>query len=173
MITYNRTSGFTRYFCDMQQPALTPQQALQKIRHYCAYQERCHSEVKEKLYGYGLHSGEVETIITQLIEDNYLNELRFAEQFAGGRFRMKQWGRVRIRYELKQRRVSEYCIKKGLQVIDADAYEHTLQQLAEQKWEQLRRERNVLVRRKKLQAYLLQKGYESDHIQAALKHLIP
>lgn len=157
----------------MQQPALTPQQALQKIRHYCAYQERCHSEVKEKLYGYGLRSNEVEAILTQLIEDDYLNEMRFAEQFAGGRFRMKQWGRVRIRYELKQRQVSDYCIKKGLQAIDAEAYERTLLRLAEQKLQELRRETNVFVKRKKLQAYLLQKGYETDSIREVLRSLLP
>ncbi|MFN4285803.1 MAG: regulatory protein RecX [Lacibacter sp.] len=157
----------------MQQPALTPQQALQKIKHYCAYQERCHSEVKEKLYGYGLNSREVEAIITQLIEEDYLNELRFAEQFAGGRFRLKQWGRVRIRYELKQRQVSDYCIKKGLQAIDADAYERTLQRLAEQKLNELRRETNMAVKRKKLQAYLLQKGYEPDNVREVLRRLLP
>lgn len=157
----------------MQQPTLTPQQALQKIRHYCAYQERCHSEVKEKLYGYGLRSNEVDAIISQLIEDDYLNELRFAEQFAGGRFRMKQWGRVRIRYELKQRQVSDYCIKKGLQAIDAEAYERTLLRLAEQKLQELRRETNVFVKRKKLQAYLLQKGYETDSIREVLRSLLP
>src|SRR4030081_1027510 len=93
---------------------LTKDQALQKARQYCAYQERCHKEVKDKLYGYGLHKKEVEESLSQLIEENYLNEERFAIQFAGGRFRMKQWGRVKIRYDLKQRQVSEYCIKKAL-----------------------------------------------------------
>src|ERR1700709_658618 len=90
---------------------LTREQALQKARHYCGYQERCHSEVKEKLYSLGLHKQQVEECLSQLIEENYLNEERFAQQFAGGKFRMKQWGRVKIKYELKQKQVSEYCIK--------------------------------------------------------------
>ena len=74
----------------MRQRIVNKDQALQKIRHFCAYQERCHAEVREKLYGYGLYKTEVETILTQLIEENYLNEERFAEQFAGGKFRIKQ-----------------------------------------------------------------------------------
>lgn len=69
----------------------TPQQALQKIKNYCAYQERSHQEVKDKLYSFGLYKNEVENILGELIADNYLNEERFARQFAGGKFRMKQW----------------------------------------------------------------------------------
>src|ERR1700709_2489168 len=93
---------------------LTREQAMQKARHYCAYQERSHYEVKQKLYSFGLHKIEVEESLSGLIEEDYLNEERFAIQFAGGHFRMKQWGRVKIRYELKQKQVSEYCIKKAL-----------------------------------------------------------
>jgi regulatory protein len=75
---------------------LTKEQALQKARHYCGYQERSHAEVKEKLYSFGLRRQEVEESLSQLIEEDYLNEERFAQQFAGGHFRMKQWGRVKI-----------------------------------------------------------------------------
>ncbi len=60
-----------------------PQQALQKLKHYCGYQERSHAEVKEKLYSFGLYKNDVETIISQLIEEDYLNEERFAKLFAG------------------------------------------------------------------------------------------
>src|ERR1700688_1600996 len=93
---------------------LTREQALQKARHYCAYQERCHSEVKEKLYSFGLGKKDVEESLSQLIEENYLNEERYAIQYAGGRFRLKHWGRVKIRYELRQKLVSEYCIGRAL-----------------------------------------------------------
>src|SRR5450432_470130 len=106
--------------------SLTKEQALQKARHFCAYQERCHNEVKEKLYSFGLWKKDVEETISLLIGDDYLNEERFAIQFAGGRFRMKQWGRVKIRYELKQRQLSEYCIKKALAAIDEEDYHKTL-----------------------------------------------
>src|SRR5690606_26754360 len=93
---------------------LTPEQALQKLKHYCAYQERSHSEVVEKLYSLGVWKREHDAIIASLIEEGYLNEERFAIAFAGGKFRMKKWGRTKIKYELKQRQVSEYSIKKAL-----------------------------------------------------------
>ena len=150
--------------------SLTKEQALQKARHYCAYQERCHSEVREKLYGFGLWTKDVDEAISLLIEDNYLNEERFAIQFAGGRFRMKHWGKVRIRYELKQRKVSEYCIKKALCAIDEEDYLRALEKLAAAKWESLAAEENGstgtnnFIRRGKLKEYLLRKGYETDFI---------
>jgi regulatory protein len=149
---------------------LSLEQALQKARHYCAYQERCHSEVKEKLYGFGLRKNDVEEALSRLIEDNYLNEERFAIQFAGGRFRMKQWGKVKIRYELKQKQVGEYCIKKALAAIGEDDYDHMLTKLVEDKWEALQDE-EPYVRRQKTQNYLVQKGYESDRIHAALAEI--
>ena len=102
----------------MYKQQLTKEQAHQKAKHYCAYQERCHSEVKEKLYGFGLRKLDVEELMSKLIEEDYLNEERFAVQFAGGRFRLKQWGRVKIKYELKQKQVSEYLIKKAMKTID-------------------------------------------------------
>ena len=61
------------------------EKALEKIKQYCAYQERCHSEVRNKLYGFGLNSEEIETIISTLIQENFLNEERFALAYAGGK----------------------------------------------------------------------------------------
>lgn len=139
----------------------TPLQALPKIKHYCAYQERCHAEVKEKLYSFGLYKGDVDILISQLIEENYLNEERFAIHYAGGKFRMKQWGRIKIKYSLKQKQVSEYCIKKALKEINEIDYLKTFHKLAEQKLETLKSEKNIFSKKKKLQDYLLQKGYES------------
>src|SRR5690242_21297330 len=88
------------------------EKALQKIKQYCAYQERCHAEVKDKLYGMGLHRQEVDDIMAELITENFLNEERFAKAFAGGKFRVKQWGRKKIIGALKQKQVSEYCIDR-------------------------------------------------------------
>src|SRR6187399_231885 len=138
---------------------LTPQQAFQKIKQYCAYQERCHSEVKEKLYGYGLYKNDVEDIIGKLIEENYLNEERFAILFAGGKFRIKQWGRLKIKYELKQKQVSEYCIKKALNSIDETAYLKTLDKLFELQLKRLKTEKNSYSKKKKLQDHLRMKGF--------------
>lgn len=117
----------------MLQKRPSPDRALQKIKHYCAYQERSHAEVKEKLYSFGLWKNDVEDIISQLILDDYLNEERFACMFARGKFRMKQWGRVKIKYELNQKGVSEYCIKKGLMEIPEVEYMNTLSKLTEEK----------------------------------------
>ena len=99
---------------DLIRKQLSKEQALQKLKHYCGYQDRSHSEVKEKLYSLGVWKKDHDEIMAALIEENYLNEERFALAFARGKFRMKKWGRVKIKYELKQRQVSEYTIKKAL-----------------------------------------------------------
>ena len=147
------------------QEQLTPQQALPKAQHYCAYQERCHSEVRDKLYGYGLTAPDVETIISQLITGNYLNEERFAIHYAGGHFRTKSWGRVKIKYELAKKKISVYCIKKALQQIGEDEYLKTLNRLADLKLKTLKGEKNLFIKKRKLQDHLLQKGFESDLVR--------
>ena len=146
---------------------LTKEQALQKLKHYCAYQERCHSEVKEKLYNLGVWKKDHDEIISTLIEENYLNEERFAMAFAGGKFRVKQWGRVKINYELKQKQVSEYCIKKALkQIADAD-YLKLLKELAEKKQASLKGEQ-YLIRKKKTMDYLMGRGFEAELVRGVL-----
>jgi regulatory protein len=147
--------------------------AFKKIKYYCAYQERAHAEVKQKLYGYGLYKSEVELLISQLIEENYLNEERFAIAFAGGKFRVRQWGKTKIKYELKLKQVSEYCIKKALKEISAEDYEKTLQKLTTEKLESLKGEKNIFIKRSKLQNYLVGKGYEFDVVGRIMKELFP
>ena len=136
------------------------EEALKKAKEYCAYQERCHSEVKEKLYSFGLHKNDVDELLSKLIEENYLNEERFAIQYAGGKFRIKQWGRIKIKYALKQKQVSEYCIKKALASIDESNYKKTIKKLADQKLKTLKGEKNIFIKKKKLQDHLIQKGFE-------------
>ncbi len=150
---------------------LTKDQAFQKIKYYCAYQERCHAEVKEKLYSYGLHRGDVDWLISQLIEENYLNEERFAIQFAGGKFRLKQWGKTKIIYALKQKRVSEWCINRALKDIDSESYENTVRKLAGEKWQSLRGEKNLFTKMAKTQAFLQQRGFETALIAAMISEL--
>jgi regulatory protein len=147
----------------------TPQQALLKIKQYCAYQERCHAEVKEKLYSFGLHKGEVDEIIAQLINENYLNEERFAIHYAGGKFRMNYWGRNKIKQALKQKQVSDYCIKKALQQINVNDYSKTFAKLAEQKLNTLKSEKNIFIKKRKLQDFLLMKGYESNLVSEEVR----
>jgi regulatory protein len=155
----------------MHKQYFSKEQALQKAKQYCAYQERCHREVKEKLYGFGLHKKDVDELISTLIEENYLNEERFAIQFAGGRFRIKHWGRVKIKYDLKLKQVSDYCIKKALRSIDETDYEKKLHQLYEQKLKTLRSEKNVFIKKRKLQDHLLQKGYETELVRKLIDAL--
>ena len=160
------------YFCGIMNPQqFTPLQALPKAKHYCAYQERCHSEVRDKLYGFGLNKTEVEQIIGTLIEENYLNEERFAIQFAGGHFRSKKWGRVKISHALKQKQVSPYCIKKALKQIDEDDYIKTLQQHFNAKLKTLKSEKNLFIKKRKLQDHLIQKGFETDLIRTLIAQM--
>ncbi|MGZ3838982.1 MAG: regulatory protein RecX [Flavisolibacter sp.] len=154
----------------MQRKILTTEQALQKLRQYCAYQERSHYEVQQKLYELGMRRADHDAILATLIEEDYLNEERFAMQYVGGKFRMKDWGRKKIYYALREKKVSEYSIKKALSQIDEEAYAAVLQELAEKKYESLAKE-TPLLRKRKTMDYLLQKGYESELVSAALKRL--
>ncbi|MFN0082492.1 MAG: regulatory protein RecX [Ferruginibacter sp.] len=148
-----------------------PEKAVGKIKHYCAYQERSHAEVKKKLYGFGLYKNEVELLMSQLIEENYLNEERFALAFAGGKFRIKHWGKTKIKIELKLRQVSDYSIKKALAQIDEDDYLKTLQKIAAEKLATLKSEKNIFTKKSKLQNYLVSKGFEFNLVAEILKGL--
>jgi regulatory protein len=139
---------------------LSKEQALQKARQYCAYQERCHTEVKEKLFGFGLYTNEVNECMAALIEENYLNEERFALAFAGGKFRINHWGKIKIRYALKQKQVSDYCIKKALMSIDEKDYLETLGKLYHEKLLALKDETVPFVQKRKIMESLLRKGFE-------------
>ena len=155
----------------MQLKRLTARQAMQSVQQYCSSQERCHSEVKDRLYSQGLSEDDVQEIISRLISENFLNEERFARAFARGKFRIKGWGKVKIRYELKTRRVNDHCIRKGLSEIDEDEYGKSLRKYFEQKWSSLASEKNIFTKKKKLLDYLSQKGYERDLIFDMLKHI--
>ena len=137
---------------------------------YCAYQERCHKEVEEKLRAYDLIPEAREMILLHLLEEGYLNEERFARSFARGRFRIKKWGRVRIERELKIRDISAYNIRQGLSEIDAGDYEQTLYDLAEKKFRETD-EKQPLKKRKKVADFLLRRGFESQKVYATLLDL--
>jgi regulatory protein len=154
----------------MQKKYLTKEQALQKLKQYCAYQERSHAEVQQKLWDLGVWKSEHDGIISTLIEEDYLNEERFAKAFVGGKFRMKEWGRKKIYYGLKEKKVSEYNIKRGMKEIDEDEYEKVLHRLAEKKYESLKSEQ-YLVRKKKTIDFLLQRGFEQELVSAVVNRI--
>jgi len=147
-------------------------EAKARIYRYCAYQERCHREVKNKLYELGLRTSEVDELMVTLIQDGFLNEERFAKAYAGGKFRMKHWGKIKIVQGLEQRGISAYCIKAGLKEIDPADYQQTLIQILTEKAEQLD-EKNLFVKRNKVALYAIQKGFEPDLVWPLLKELIP
>lgn len=155
----------------VQKIQLTKEQALQKAKTFCAYSERCHKDVKEKLFSLGLFSQQVNEIVATLIEENYLNEERYAQSFASGHFRQKQWGRVKIKQALVQKNVSAYCIKKAMETIDENEYRKTLQKLFYNKINLLKTEKNIFIKKSKLCNYLLQKGYEGSLINDLLSEL--
>jgi len=150
--------------------SLTKEQVLQKLRHYCAYQERCHSEVVDKLFSLGVKKSDHDALLAAMIEENYLNEERFALSYAGGKFRIRNWGRNRIKYELKKRQISDYCIRKALKEIDEESYHEVLARLAADKYADLKKEQ-WLVRRKKTQDFLVAKGFEQDLVREAVSRL--
>ena len=122
---------------------LTPSQARQKIKYYCAYQERSHREVKNKLYGFGLFKNDVEEILSELIK---------------------------IVYALKEKMVSAYNIKIAMKEIDEDEYEKTLLHLCRTKWNVLKHEQHI-VREVKTRNFLLQRGFEHPLIGNAIKEV--
>jgi regulatory protein len=147
---------------------LTPAEARLKIYRYCAYQERCHQEVRAKLFEYRLDRSDVDELITELITEGYLNEERFAKSFAGGKFRMKKWGRIKIEHELERKGLTPACIRAGLQEIDEGQYMETLRQLLSVK-SSLLDEENDFVRKDKIASYAIQKGYEAELVWKVLK----
>ncbi len=147
---------------------LTPQQASVKMMKYCAYQERSQHEVRQKLYEHGLYSSEVEEIISELIVEGFVSEERFAIAFSGGKFRIKAWGKIKIRHALQQHKISDYCMKKAMQAIDDTAYLESLKLILQSKWEKLRGKKDY--ERKNLTARFAQtKGYESELIWQMLR----
>lgn len=143
-----------------------------KIASYCAYQERCQQEVRTKLYSYELYRDEVEELLSWLIQENYINEERFAITFAGGKFRIKKWGKFKITQALKQKDISEYCLKKAMQEIDMEDYLVTIKELATKKRnEYALRISNEYQLRDKTAKHIISKGFEPALVWQIIKEL--
>lgn len=143
-------------------------EAREKIAAYCAYRERSQVEVRRKLTAYGLLPETCEHLITELIQGNFLNEERFARAYARGKFRMKGWGKLKIKQGLKQHQIGDYLLRRAFSEIDPDAYEERLQELTEKYWQKAGG-LNDYQRRGKVAGQLIRKGYESDLVWAALE----
>ncbi len=151
---------------------MTVQEAKVKLYRFCAYQERCHQEVEQKLFELGIRGDEVQDIIHHLIQEGFLNEERFARIFTIGKFRLKQWGRLKIINELEQRNLSKNCIQAGLSELGEDEYHHTLRELLNKKSLHINAS-NIYTLRDKLSKYVIQKGFEPDLVWKELKSILP
>lgn len=151
---------------------LSPAEALARIYRYCAYQERSHQEVKNKLYEYGLYSSEVDELLSRLITEGFLNEERFAKAFAGGKFRMKKWGRLKIQNKLESLGLTNRCIGRGMKEIDAVDYSKVLKDLLKKKAQQTIEE-NPYKRRDKVARFAIAKGYEPELVWEMVKEILP
>ena len=145
-------------------------EAVHKIEHFCAYQERCHEEVVKKLRSMKMDSEEIDTIMVHLISDNFLNEERFACSFARGKHRIKHWGKIRIVNELKSKKITQTLINIALREISPEEYATTFHTLAEKNWESIR-ETNLMKKRKKFCDYMLRRGFESNKVFEKVKEL--
>ncbi len=150
---------------------LSRKEALQKAANFCVYQERTQNEVKEKLiFEYGQTGEEAEEIIAHLIEKDFINEERFAKTLAGGKFRIKKWGRIKVEAELRARGLSDYCIKQGMKEITDKDYYTTLLNLLEKKKEGIIAKTDYELNQK-LARYAIGKGYEGELVWQILKEI--
>ncbi|MCE7057759.1 RecX family transcriptional regulator [Algoriphagus sp. AGSA1] len=147
------------------------EEAFEKLTTYCAYQERCPWEIRRKLYEKGIKDESAEKLIAELISEEFVNEDRYARSFARGKFRLKKWGKNRIRLELKMREIPENLIRKGLSEIDPEEYYDTLLTQTEKKWESTH-EGDSYKKKFKVTQYLLSKGFEMDLVKEAVESLI-
>ena len=154
------------------QKTYTLKEATSKLEGYCAYQERCHKEVNQKLREMRMIPEAVDIIILHLLKYNFLNETRFTQAYARGKFNHKKWGKQRIVRELRYRDISKYNIDLGLKEITDEDYENTFNELSEKRYFQLSTENNLQKKRKKLADYLLYRGWESFLVYDKVREMI-
>jgi regulatory protein len=150
---------------------ITEKEAVIKIYAFCSYQERNQKEVREKLKGYGLKNDTIEEIIAKLIEDKFLNEERFAKLYAGGKFRVKNWGRKKIKEGLKQKDISSYLINLALKEFTEEEYRLTLKTLIDKRALK-EKETNEFKRAHKIAQFVIGKGYEPELVWELLESKI-
>ena len=148
----------------------TVQEATRKLEHYCAYQERCHQEVRKKLESLHMIPEAIDMIIVHLLEHNFLNEERFAKTFVSGKFKIKAWGRRRLTYELKKKDIGKVNINQALAEIENTEYIEVFNDLAEKKANSIT-ETNIYKKKRKLIDYLLYRGWESHLVYEKAKEL--
>jgi len=148
----------------------TVAEAKKRLEGYCSYQERCHKEVEEKLFKMRMIPEASELILLHLMENDFLNEERYAKSFARGKFNIKNWGKRRIEIELKGKNISNYNIDTALKEVDDEEYHNKIKFLAVKKYELLS-EPNNFKKKQKLTNFLLRKGYENYLVYDVVKEI--
>ena len=149
----------------------TPSQAKPKIEKFCAYQERSHQQVKRKLQGYGLNGMDADILLVELMHANFLNEERYAMAYARGKFKIKGWGKAKIKQGLKREGVGEKLIQQALASLGMDDYLDTLNTLATKKWPLIKGASHI-EKVFKLKRYLVGKGYDFEAIDKAIAQVV-
>ena len=135
--------------------------AIERLKNYCALQDRCQWDVTQKMKEWGLLEMTQKHILEILIQEKYVDEERFTQSFCRGKFLIKKWGKVKITNELKKKKISDICIKKGLEEIDLTEYDLLLENLLTKKNDTLR-DKNHFTRKSKLARFLIQRGFEGN-----------
>ena len=154
-----------------QYKSYTLKEATSVLEKYCTYQERCHQEVHQKLRSMRMIPEAIDQITVHLINQGYLNEERFAKSYVLGKFRIKNWGRIRIRLELAKRNISKNVISLAISELDDATYLNKFHELAEKRWRQLRTENNTRKKKRKMADYLLYRGWETHLVYDKIAEL--
>ncbi|MBT8232591.1 MAG: RecX family transcriptional regulator [Saprospiraceae bacterium] len=144
--------------------------ALLKLQRYCAYQDRCHQEVRSKLLSIKVYGDDLEQVMSELIRDDYLNEERFAKSYSRGKFRIKKWGKVKILQGLKARHISDYCIKKGMAEIEDDEYRETIKLVLLNQMDRNTHLKPYLAKDKAIK-YAISRGFETEIVYEVVKDI--
>lgn len=155
----------------MSKQYVSREDALEKARKYCAYQDRSHLEVWEKLKSLNQSPEMAEDLITVLVEEGFLDEERFARSYTRGKFKQNRWGREKIRQGLKGKGVQPRLVEEALTEIDEAHYNNTLQTLLQQKLKSLSGE-TLLSKKNKVARYLIGKGYEQSLVWQAIEEAL-
>lgn len=149
------------------------EEILVKIYKYCAYQDRCRKEIVEKLSDLEINEVEIlENYLLHLSKERFWDEERFARNFARGKFRIKGWGRLKIRNELRLKEVSQELISLALkEEIEDEEYLKTLRKFVKRKAQEIK-DINLWSERAKIRRFLAQKGYEDNLIIQEIEELL-
>ncbi len=147
-------------------------EAILKMESWCAYQDRCTFEVEQKLATWNIPIDQQTEIINQLQSNRFLDDKRFVASFISGKFKIKRWGKMKIKHHLIQKRIDKLAIQEGLKAIDLDAYLDTMRHLAQRKFSEKKSKEDYWAIRRRVSTYLASKGYESDLIHEVVSEVV-